>query len=105
MRMPEKTRESHQLNQLASKLQDEAEITGVNASGTQISSRAFEMNTEYEPAGDQPEAIKKLVDGVDRGLKDQLLLLFIDCLDSVQKASRNVVVIKSLSKYLDLSRK
>ena len=74
MRMPEKTRESHQLNQLASKLQDEAEITGVNASGTQISSRAFEMNTEYEPAGDQPEAIKKLVDGVDRGLKDQLLL-------------------------------
>jgi excinuclease ABC subunit B len=74
MRMPEKTRESHQLNQLASKLQDEAEITGVNASGTQISSRAFEMNTEYEPAGDQPEAIKKLIDGVDRGLKDQLLL-------------------------------
>ena len=72
MRMPEQTRESHQLNQLASKLQDEAEITGVNASGTQISSRAFEMNTEYEPAGDQPEAIKKLVDGVARMANSQL---------------------------------
>ena len=47
MRMPE-PRSSRQLNQLATQLQGEAEISGVNASGTQISSRAFEMVTEFE---------------------------------------------------------
>ena len=54
MRMPE-PRSSRQLNQLATQLQGEAEISGVNASGTQISSRAFEMVTDFEPAGDQPD--------------------------------------------------
>lgn len=49
MRMPE-PRSSRQLNQLATQLQGEAEISGVNASGTQISSRAFEMVTDFEPA-------------------------------------------------------
>ncbi|HJH08283.1 MAG TPA: hypothetical protein K8V12_00245, partial [Psychrobacter pasteurii] len=66
MRMPE-PRSSRQLNQLATQLQDEAEITGVNASGTLISSRAFEMVTDFEPAGDQPQAIEKLVKGVESG--------------------------------------
>ena len=64
MRMPE-PRSSRQLNQLATQLQGEAEISGVNASGTQISSRAFEMVTDFEPAGDQPQAIKKLVNGIN----------------------------------------
>ncbi|WP_227431120.1 excinuclease ABC subunit UvrB [Psychrobacter sp. I-STPA6b] len=73
MRMPE-PRSSRQLNQLASQLQNEAEITGVNASGTQIASRAFEMVTDFAPAGDQPQAIEKLVNGVEAGMDNQLLL-------------------------------
>ena len=73
MRMPE-PRSSRQLNQLATQLQGEAEISGVNASGTQIASRAFEMVTEFEPAGDQPQAIAKLVKGINAGMDEQLLL-------------------------------
>ena len=73
MRMPE-PRSSRQLNQLAAQLQGEAEISGVNASGTKISSRAFEMVTDFEPAGDQPQAIEKLVKGIDSGMDEQLLL-------------------------------
>ncbi|WP_338755191.1 excinuclease ABC subunit UvrB [Moraxella lincolnii] len=73
MRMPE-PRSSRQLNQLASQLQDEAQITGVNASGTQISSRAFDMVTDFVPSGDQPQAIDKLVKGVESGMHGQLLL-------------------------------
>ena len=34
----------------------------------------FELVTNYEPAGDQPQAIAKLVDGVNKGFHDQLLL-------------------------------
>ena len=34
----------------------------------------FKLKAHYEPAGDQPEAIKKLVSGVKKGLKDQTLL-------------------------------
>ncbi|SEL87958.1 excinuclease ABC subunit UvrB [Acinetobacter sp. DSM 11652] len=37
-------------------------------------SRPFELVTNYEPAGDQPQAIEKLVKGVHQGFKDQLLL-------------------------------
>lgn len=73
MRMPE-PRSSRQLNQLASQLQDEDQITGVNASGTQISSRAFDMVTDFVPSGDQPQAIDKLVKGVESGMHGQLLL-------------------------------
>jgi len=73
MRMPE-PRSSRQLNQLATQLQGEAEISGVNASGTQIASRPFEMVTEFEPAGDQPQAIDKLVKGINSGMDEQLLL-------------------------------
>ncbi len=32
------------------------------------------LTSEYEPAGDQPTAIKELVEGIDRGEKDQVLL-------------------------------
>ena len=35
--------------------------------------RKFQVISEYEPSGDQPEAIKKLVDGVLRGDKYQTL--------------------------------
>ena len=34
----------------------------------------FELVSDYKPAGDQPEAIDKLVDGINRGMKEQTLL-------------------------------
>ncbi len=34
----------------------------------------FKLVSEYEPAGDQPQAIERLVDGVERGDKAQVLL-------------------------------
>ena len=37
-------------------------------------SRRFEIKTDYAPAGDQPEAISSLVDGIDSGLARQTLL-------------------------------
>ncbi len=73
MRLPE-PKNTRQLNQLSNQLQNYAQITGVNVSGTQISSRAFEMMTEFEPSGDQPQAIAKLVKGIEQGMKGQLLL-------------------------------
>jgi len=74
MRPPQSSRSERELSQLARQIQDDAQITGVNASGTQISSKPFEMVTEFEPSGDQPQAIAKLVDGIDRGMHGQLLL-------------------------------
>ena len=74
MRLPESSRSERELSQLARQIQDDAQITGVNASGTQISSKPFEMVTEFEPSGDQPQAIAKLVDGIERGMHGQLLL-------------------------------
>ncbi len=74
MRPPKKIRSETQLNQLAKQLQDEAQLIGVNASGTQISSQAFDMVTEFEPSGDQPTAIASLVKGVESGMTGQLLL-------------------------------
>lgn len=34
----------------------------------------FELHSNYKPAGDQPQAIEKLVEGIEDGLKDQVLL-------------------------------
>ncbi|ERT68644.1 MAG: excinuclease ABC subunit UvrB [Cetobacterium somerae] len=34
----------------------------------------FKLNSKYSPTGDQPEAIKKLIKGLDEGVKDQTLL-------------------------------
>ena len=34
----------------------------------------FELISKYKPAGDQPEAIKELVEGINEGKKDQVLL-------------------------------
>lgn len=36
--------------------------------------QAFELVTQYQPAGDQPQAIAKLVEGLKKGYHDQLLL-------------------------------
>jgi excinuclease ABC subunit B len=36
--------------------------------------RAFELQADYEPAGDQPEAIERLVEGLENGLAHQTLL-------------------------------
>lgn len=37
-------------------------------------SKLFEIETDHEPAGDQPLAIKKLLEGLEDGLADQTLL-------------------------------
>ena len=37
-------------------------------------SKKFKLETDYQPAGDQPEAIKKLVEGINDGLMHQTLL-------------------------------
>ena len=34
----------------------------------------FELRSSYEPRGDQPQAIEKLVEGVKDGLRTQVLL-------------------------------
>ena len=37
-------------------------------------SRKFELNPEFTPRGDQPKAIKKLIDGYTQGKRQQTLL-------------------------------
>ncbi len=34
----------------------------------------FKIHSDFKPTGDQPQAIKKLVDGINQGLKEQVLL-------------------------------
>ena len=34
----------------------------------------FVLHSEYKPTGDQPAAIEKLVDGINKGYKEQTLL-------------------------------
>ena len=34
----------------------------------------FKINSEFNPAGDQPQAIEKLVEGINKGEKFQTLL-------------------------------
>lgn len=34
----------------------------------------FELVSKFEPSGDQPEAINELVDGINKGIKEQVLL-------------------------------
>ena len=34
----------------------------------------FNLVSKYKPSGDQPEAIKELVDGINNGKKEQVLL-------------------------------
>ena len=43
--------------------------------GTRIETRSsFQVNSEYRPTGDQPQAIEKLSSGLDEGLRAQTLL-------------------------------
>ena len=74
MREPTKTRSRDRLNEIAPAIQAEAQHRGYNESGTQLSSQKFELVTDFAPAGDQPQAIEKLVQGVEQGLHGQLLL-------------------------------
>jgi len=39
-----------------------------------MSERQFEINTDFSPSGDQPEAIKRLIEGIEDGLAFQTLL-------------------------------
>ena len=39
-----------------------------------MENRKFQLVSKYQPAGDQPHAIRELVDGLNDGLKDQVLL-------------------------------
>ena len=39
-----------------------------------VLSETFELQSAYQPEGDQPEAIKKIVEGIKRGEKHQTLL-------------------------------
>ena len=34
----------------------------------------FEVVSEYKPSGDQPQAIASLAEGIENGLKEQVLL-------------------------------
>ena len=34
----------------------------------------FKIHSNYKPTGDQPQAIEKLVDGINKGFKEQVLL-------------------------------
>ena len=34
----------------------------------------FKLNSDYKPAGDQPKAIEKIVDGISQGKQDQIIL-------------------------------
>ncbi|WP_084494725.1 excinuclease ABC subunit UvrB [Alkanindiges illinoisensis] len=74
MREPTKMRSLDELNHVATQIQEQALQRGVNLSGTQILDKPFDLKTDFEPAGDQPQAIEKLVRGVNNGLKGQLLL-------------------------------
>lgn len=40
----------------------------------QETGQPFELVTNYQPAGDQPQAIEKLVNGIEHGFRNQLLL-------------------------------
>ncbi len=39
-----------------------------------MENRRFELHSKFAPTGDQPEAINKLVEGINNGLKSQVLL-------------------------------
>ena len=39
-----------------------------------VSGKPFKLVSDYTPAGDQPQAIRQLIEGVDNGERDQVLL-------------------------------
>ena len=52
----------------------EAPVSFENPAGVGRSEKPFELVSDYEPAGDQPEAIDQLVAGIERGDPHQTLL-------------------------------
>jgi len=40
--------------------------------------KKFQMKTDFKPAGDQPEAIKQLVNGANKDQLSQVLLVLLD---------------------------
>ena len=52
----------------------------------------FKLVSKYKPNGDQPQAIEKLVDGLNKGYKEQILLfwLFPQKADEIQAAFRRL---------------
>ena len=50
------------------------ELSQAAAENSLVESKPFKINSEFEPAGDQPKAIAQLVQGVNNGLADQVLL-------------------------------
>lgn len=59
-----------ELNQAAS----EARKEQLRADDLLVESPPFKIHSDFEPAGDQPEAIRKLTEGLKDGLTDQVLL-------------------------------
>jgi len=39
-----------------------------------VSVSGFKLQSDFEPTGDQPEAIRQLVEGVESGVRNQTLL-------------------------------
>ena len=39
----------------------------------------FKLVSKFKPSGDQPEAIKELVEGIKEGKKEQVLLDIYNC--------------------------
>jgi excinuclease ABC subunit B len=39
-----------------------------------VTPKPYKMVSDYTPAGDQPEAIRQLIEGVEGGERDQVLL-------------------------------
>jgi excinuclease ABC subunit B len=50
------------------------ETRGKEGSAVGARDGKFELQSDYQPQGDQPEAIRQLVDGINRNLKQQTLL-------------------------------
>ena len=41
-----------------------------------MSDNKFKIESPFEPSGDQPEAIRDLCEGIERGEKNQVCLLY-----------------------------
>jgi len=54
--------------------QDQALAERGDARALKPESRPFDLQSEYAPAGDQPQAIAELTDGLNQGERDQVLL-------------------------------
>ena len=50
------------------------EVRGVRPHSTRVENKPFVLKADYEPAGDQPQAIAKLVEGLNDGFRHQTLL-------------------------------